>query len=154
MIISLNDAEKKLAQYLAKRRFEMNRSCGVKDAKVGPQSNEETDLEGIAAEIAFCKANNIYPDLTIDNKSSADCVLSNGLSVDVKATKYKNGHLLATARKAEIKRPDIYALVVGEFPNYRIAGVMSAEELLKEERLKSFGYAPTYAASQSELKPL
>lgn len=149
MIITLNEAEQRLAKFIAIGRTNAARNNHITDCKMGKQSNEQTDLDGIAAEIAFCKIHNVYPDLNIDARPAADCVLHNGESVDVKATRYATGRLLAVRwKKANV---DMFALMVGEFPSYRYAGTMTADELLKEKRLRDFGHGLGYAADQSEL---
>lgn len=153
MWIELSQAEQRLAKYLATMRYRNNRAAGVVDRKIGPQSNEETDLEGIGAELAFCKFSNIYPDLEVNHRPDFDALLPTGDSVDIKATKYQNGHLIAVRRKAS-KPPDLYALMVGQFPRYRCAGLIRASELLRDEMVKDFGYGESYAASQAQLTPL
>lgn len=150
MTITLNDAEQKLATYLAKLRHAKARAAGKTDMQIGPQSSHETDLQGIGAEIAFCRMHNIYPDTEVGHTPDADCLMSDGRTVDVKATKHANGHLLV-ARWKKADAVDIYALMVGEFPCYRMAGVMPSGELLRDGRLKDFGHGKGYAASQSEL---
>jgi hypothetical protein len=47
----------------------------------------------------------------------------------------------------------LFALMVGTFPSYTSKGFMEADELLKEERLGTLGYGPTYIAEQKELVP-
>lgn len=150
MTIKLNDAEQRLAQYLAQKRYQTARKNGVKNSKMGPQSNEETDLEGIGAEIAFCKMHNIYPDTAVGHTPLADAILPNGATVDVKSTKYKTGHLVV----AMWKNPaiDYYALMVGSFPEYRYAGMIKPEQIMQESHIKNFGHGPVYAAKQEELQ--
>ena len=152
IVIVLNKVEQQLARTVAKLRHENNRNDNVYNAKIGPQSNADTDLEGIAAEIAYCKLMNVYPDLDIDKgRPDWDAILKNGATVDVKATIYPNGKLLARPIKS-MKPPDLYALMVGKFPKYALAGHMSAEELLVPDRIGSLGYGATYIARQSELE--
>lgn len=150
MLIELNDVEQRLAKYLAKRRYDMNRDNKIKNQRIGPQSDDETDLEGIGAELAFCRAFNVYPDLTLNKHPEEDAILRNGMRVDCKATRYKNGHLLAVITKAH-KPADLYVLVVGEFPKYRIAGFATAEEIFQEQNIHDFGHGPTYAIPQNKL---
>jgi len=64
--ITLNESEIRIAKWLAKMRFHNNRQSSIMDKKIGKQSAEETDLNGIGAEMAFCKLVNVYPDFTID----------------------------------------------------------------------------------------
>jgi hypothetical protein len=149
MSITLNDAEQKLAKYLAAQRHAANRSSGTKNSRIGPQSDEQTDLEGVGAEVAFCRMFNVYPDTQINERPAEDAVLHDGNAVDVKATPHPNGHLLAARwKKCNVQ---MYSLMVGKFPTYRHAGMMPAKELLREGRLKNFGYGESFAASQSEL---
>jgi hypothetical protein len=157
--VELGPAERRLAEYLAKARHAANRRSGVRDARVGPQSSAETDLEGIAAELAFCKLFNAYPDLGEDARPPFDARLPlDGvyLRVDVKATRYRSGRLLAVPGKAtKAERPDAYALVVGAFPGpYEFRGFLAADELLRPTRLTDLGHGPTYSAAQAELVEL
>jgi len=153
--IILNENEQRLAKFLATARSVTSRENNVKDLRVGNDSSEDIDLEGMAAEIAYCKLMNIYVDMVTDppEMPSFDCISRLGVRVDVKSTKYRNGHLIATLRKVK-KPPDKYVLVVGEFPSYSIVGEVWAEDLLLEGNLKDFGYGNCYAVTQSELEPI
>jgi hypothetical protein len=149
--IILNEVEQVLCHLIAKERFKQNRQNGVIDNKIGPQSTDNTDLEGIGAEIAFCKYANLYPDFTIGpRKGGFDCISKTGLKVDVKQTSYKNGHLLAVAGKKK-EDAEVYVLMIGTFPNYEYKGFATKDMLINNSKLKSFGYKPTFALSQDEL---
>jgi hypothetical protein len=150
MTITLNEAEQKLATYLAKQRHSNNRERGVTDRRVGPQSSHETDLQGIGAEIAFCRIINVYPDTDVGHTPLADCVTINGHTVDVKATKHQNGHLLV-AKWKDPQGVHAYALMVGEFPTYRMAGMAPSYEVFRPDRIKNFGHGEGYAVGQGEL---
>lgn len=150
--IELNPFEQRLAKALAKARYESSRSTKTRNMKIGPQSNEVTDLEGIASEIAFCKYMNVYPDISVGSRNAADCTLHSGHTVDVKSTKRGNGRLLVAAwKKPEV---DIFALMIGEFPNYFTIGWISADQLLRPEMMLDLGYGKSYAASQDILLPM
>lgn len=150
MIIELNDAEQRLARYLALARYRNARKKGIVNHRIGPQSDELTDLEGIGGEIAFCKMMNLYPDLQIEYIPGYDCVLPDGTKVDVKTTKYENGKLLSVPWK-EPKDIDVFALMIGGIPRYRYAGMMKAKELLQEHRKQNLGHGVVYVATQDEL---
>lgn len=153
MKIILNEAEQRLVTYIAKRRFITKREAGIPISKIGPQSLEDTDKEGFGGEVAYCRYMNIYPDLTIGTDvPDFDCILPSGERIDVKTTKYRNGHLIATTNKIK-HPPDIYVLVIGTFPEYCIIGEISASFLLRPENIKDFGMGDTYAVTQSELTP-
>jgi len=151
--VVLSEAEQRLAKFLATRRYQNARSKGLHNAKMGDQSNELTDLEGIASEIAFCKLMNIYPDLDLDHTNSADCFLRDGRAVDVKSTVYNSGRLLSVRWK-DASKVDIFVLMVGEFPRYRCAGFMSSAELIQPNRLVNLGHGEGYAATQNELQSI
>ena len=151
MQITLNDAEQKLARYLAQKRYQNARSKGIENKRIGDQSDAETDLNGIGAEIAFCKLMNVYPDLQTEHIPDNDALLRNGMTVDVKATKYRNGHLIAAPWKST-EAADIYALMVGTFPNYRFAGWASGSHLLQSDNKKDLGHGEGYALTQDQLQ--
>lgn len=151
MNVSLNEAEQRLAKYLAKQRYATARAEGSKNVRKGSQSDEETDLEGIAGEIAFCKLMNVYPDME-PGKKDADCWLRNGLSVDVKTTKHAGGRLIAARWKGDAV--DQYALIVGTFPDYKFVGTASTAELMQEQNLTHLGRpdkGQVYALEQKDL---
>ena len=72
--------------------------------------------------------------------------------IDVKATKYARGRLIAAEWK-DHDSIDYYALVVGEFPEYEVKGLMSSKDLIVEDRLKTLprGTNKVYQAEQHEL---
>lgn len=154
--VKLSKIEQSICKVLAQKRHDNNRKNNVNNSKIGNQSDFETDLEGIAAEFAFCKIHNIFPDLSIHVRSSksgtdkkGDCFYY-GYSVDVKTTKYKTGKLLAVPWKSD-NGPDIYALMVGSFPHYEFKGFMLSDDLLIPERIGNLGYGETYIAEQKDL---
>ena len=150
MRVTLNEAEQRLAKFLGRARRSANRSAGTTDRKVSPADGELVDLEGIAGELAFCKACNVWPDMTLDQRPTFDCTVG-GFSVDVKATQYANGRLLVTMDKIEYP-PQYYALVTGVFPGpYTVRGVVAASAVFKPERIVDLGYGPAYAVPQDQL---
>jgi len=152
MKITLNKAEQKLAEYLAKARYNNARRNKVKDKKAGDQSNEFTDLNGIGGEIAFCKMFNLYPDTETDliDLPDEDCTLHSGHAVDVKATKYANGRLIVALWKRDAK-VDLYALMVGEFPTYRYVGMCRKEDVVNDGTIRDLGHGDTFALDQPDL---
>ena len=152
MLIELSAMEQRVARMLAEERQASSREQGLKDAKRSDASGEEVDLEGFAAELAFCKLANVYPDLT-PGKKPVDAWTGRGGGVDVKATRHEGGQLLAVSWKkpGEVA---FYVLMVGRFPAYRCAGFMRSEELLQPSRLTQIGGGFAYAAGQDELQQI
>lgn len=150
MKVLLTNIEQRLAKYVGESRFRANRKLGVVDEKIGPQSNAETDIESVGAEIAFCKAHNLYPDLQLEERLLADATLHNGMTVDIKQTKLTNGRLLVRTTKIE-KRCDVYVLLTGMLPEYVIAGGYPGDMLFDDANLIDLGYGPTYGITQNRL---
>lgn len=149
--VELNECEQRMAKFLARSRYEAARKTGKPNNRIGPQSDHFTDLEGIAAEIAFCKLFNAYPDTQIGVLEDADAYTIQHGAVDVKATKYQTGKLLAV--KGKVHHPaDSYALMIGEFPRYRFAGWAKASELLRDENITDLGRGKGYALEQGDLR--
>jgi hypothetical protein len=154
--IILSKIEQNICSVISEFRHLNNRNNNIKNSKMGKKSDQEMDLEGISAEFAFCKLFNLYPDLTIDIRSSinetdnGDATLPSGHTVDVKVTHHLNGKLIAVPwKKANV---DLFALIVGKSPEYTFKGFMKSKELLKDSRLGDLGYGKTYIAEQNELK--
>lgn len=146
--ITLTESERQVAEFIAKRRFDSCRESNIVNNKKGPQSNYETDLEGMASELAAAKALNVWPDLTEDIQ--AHDLIYNGLTIDVKTTKYKTGRLVATLGKKN-KACDYYVLLVGECPTYDIKGFAKRENLLSEDTITDLGWGKLHALTQDKL---
>jgi hypothetical protein len=152
-IIELNEAEQKLAMYLAEKRQRANerlRLAGKKFAKLG---DLETHVDGVSAEIAFCRLFNIYPDTDVREDGeypAADCRLPDGRTVDVKTTRLEDGRMMCVRWKKA--RVDMFALMVGVPPRFKYAGMITAADLLRPERIGDFGHGDTYAVTQEELE--
>ncbi|MFZ9156286.1 MAG: hypothetical protein ACO204_00675 [Schleiferiaceae bacterium] len=150
MNIVLNDVEQILSRSIAEARQRSARDAGQKNMAVSRVSPEQLDLEGAGAEVAFCKMMNVYPD-TEPGKKSADCVLRDGRTVDVKSTAHPAGRLIA-ARWKVLGEVEVYALMIGSFPAYRFAGWATSEGLIQHERLVHDLGHPMYAMAQHELE--
>ena len=149
--IELTEQEQALAKYMAKSRAKNARGSGMKDRKFGGQSGDEGDLNGYGAELAFCKLTNCYPDMKTGQKQDdADVIYRTGHRIDVKSTPYKTGYLITPADK-HYDGVDLFALMIGEFPRYRLAGFMSRDELVKPERVSPKFKNTAFAANQEEL---
>tara|TARA_R110000803_G_C11778873_1_gene296331 strand:+ start:42 stop:539 length:498 start_codon:yes stop_codon:yes gene_type:complete len=150
--VTLSEAEQKLSTFLGKQRYTNARNKGIKDNKIGDQSNYLTDLEGMAAEIAACRMLNVYPDLQTIQIPVHDLITSKGYTVDVKVTKYETGKLLAVKNKIN-SQCDYYMLMIGEFPTYRCAGFASSKDLLCDKTLTDLGKGNGHALKQEQLMP-
>lgn len=147
----LNEAEQRLAQYLARARQQYNDRHGIPNRKVMNRDPVETHLQGTGSEIAFCRMYNLYPDLEIGRHVGRDAIMHDGRTVDVKNTDLEKGRLIVEADKLQ-KPTDIYALLVGAFPEYRFAGFLYRDEILIESRWAAWLPKPAFAADQDALR--
>jgi hypothetical protein len=149
--ISLITGEIETAKMIAIGRRRANEKHGIFNRQRSPEPPEEVELNGMGAELAFCKALNLYPDLTVKLRSGgADCVSRDGLTVDVKATGYVKGKLLVTPDKKG-KGTDLYALVTGSMPNYTIVGYATSDEIFNDDNLAETGHGVSHALPQEKL---
>lgn len=148
--LTLTPEEQRIARFMAKQRQDYAERHGIRNARVGPQSDMESNIVGYAAELAFCKLFNVYPDFDIGVYRVGDADRF-GQAVDVKATRRPNGRLLAVKRKREL-RADVYALIVVNGSTFTFAGFASAAELLAECRLIDLGHGDGFAMTQDELR--
>jgi len=149
--LKLDTGQQMVARLIAEQRYAVNRARGIVDARIGAQSADLTDLNGIGGELAFAVITNVMPDLTISpRRGGADCVTSRGYTVDVKTSVHDDAQLIAHRGKSA-GDAQVYVLVVGEFPMYRIVGWAWASELLQPQNIADLGYGPTYALQQDKL---
>ena len=153
MIVNISDSEVAVATMLAIARRSAARGNGVQDRQVGKQDAFEIEINGLLAEIAFAKQFNYYPDLTVGPRSGGeDFRLRDGKTVDIKATRHKNGRLLAT-RKKEAAPCDLYVLAIIEtIRTVNLVGYISCDRLFQEHNLIDLGHGTGYGVSQEFLK--
>jgi hypothetical protein len=152
MFIELNESEQMLARHIAERRWTTSREAGLVNPQQGRKMTEqEMDLEGAGAELAFCKVANVYPDMEMTHTNQVDAYTRNGERIDVKATRHERGRLLAVRWK-KAGKVDFFVLMVGAFPKYRCAGFYPSEKLLQTAMLQPVGNGMAYAANQDDLQ--
>lgn len=114
----------------------------------------QMNLNGFGAELAFCGLCNIpFDSSTIEKEShftKVDAVLLNGKTVDVKNTIYSSGKLIVRTGK-EQKIVDIYALMIGTFPNFIFSGWATYEAIIQSTLIQDLGWGPAYTLTQSQL---
>ncbi len=148
--ITLSQVEIQYVKFVAEMRISYDRECEkIGNWKSGNKTREKL-LNPIGAELAFCKAFNLYPDFSRRFKWY-DATLPDGRTVDVKHTDQDRGHLIAALNSSKKRLVDLYVLMVGEFPTYEFRGVIPAEVFIRKENVKDLGHGPCYAVDQSRL---
>lgn len=154
--IILNETEMLIATYIGMARHNNARVNGIVDQKMGDQDNAFVDINGMGGELAAARCFGAYPDLTIvaaDSLPGYDFVSRTGLRVDVKTTEYPNGKLLAT-KKTKLGDADMYVLVTGVLPKYRVIGYATEIELLDDRYIGDLGKGKGYIMGQGLLSPI
>jgi len=151
MQITLDNHEQFIVKSIAKERQRNNIERGSRDYKVCTEDDLKINIEGTGGEFAFCKLQNIYPDMTINHPIAFDCYHRTWGFIDIKTTKKINGMLLVGTWKSRAI-PNHYALMVGEFPTYEFKGFFPGDEVFKPENLVDLGYGDTYGITQDRLK--
>ena len=134
MEYTLTESEQLIAKFVAETRTANNRNAGTGNNRRSEMSDFEVDLQGFAGELAFCRLANVFPDLTVHNRSAAkgqdngDCIV-NALRIDVKTSKNPASGLWVFRRK--IGTVDAYALMVGTFPTFKLIGMANTEDVTK-----------------------
>lgn len=150
--ITLNDGEQLICRTFADLRYSSNRENGVTNKKMGPQSNEFTDLNGIGGELAFSLLLNVSFDMSIEPRQGGeDCTSHNGKKIDVKTTKYPNGMLLATL-STDPGDSDYHALMTGWFPTYTFQGYCETSKLIDDSNRVDLGRGEGYGVTQQQLR--
>lgn len=151
MKIELTASEMAIANVVAAMRTTCNRAGNIVERKIGSHSSYQMDVDGFAAELAFCKAMNLHPDLSVVNQSlTHDCVARNGKTIDVKTTRHVGGRLLVAPNKKD-SQTQIYVLVVGTAPAFDVIGYAYKEEVFADRNYRELNGRWSYILEQSQL---
>lgn len=158
-MVELTESELKLADRIARERHESNRDSNVPDQKIGPQSDYDTDYNGIIGELAVGKLLNVYPDFAIEPSSGGTDLTLQGVTIDVKTTEYTDGKLLAPIWKQHKDHADVFVMVTvdwsdGDMQEIAVPGATEAETLFSDENVINLGHGPTFGMEQGELSSL
>jgi hypothetical protein len=160
--IELVEAEMDLCKTVGINRTKACRSAGLTNMlKDNPANEEFNEINGIAGELAYAKRYSLYPSgqfETSPRKAALDTgdFLHDGVSVDVKTTRYSTGRLTLSDWK-HVEKVDVRCLITGNFlrsSNYRIRGFMTTRDMTSPSRYSLlFDNAPgkQFIANQNEL---
>ena len=127
------------------------------DQKVSDKNASQIDFEGLLAEYAFCKINNLFYEISPEpRKWSFDCKTQSGSRVDIKATIHPNGQLIGKLeRNMDI---DIYVLAIINFMKNHaevfFPGYAEGDYLYQAENIKqlTLNGPMCYALRQEDLR--
>lgn len=147
---TLGVAEQRQAIDFTEARTAGCRRDGAEDRK-RCQTGVDIELEGAAAEMAFCYLYGVPPDLSVvsGTRPLVDAVID-GVRIDVKSTTWETGKMVvqpSTIRKAGV---DAFALITGRFPGpYTLRGFATFDQV--KSRLGVFNGRPCHLVLQKEL---
>lgn len=126
------------AYRIGMQRYQSNRKGGVQDTRVDDDWYM-IDGEGVCGEAAFAQMISAPQEQwdrieAIRNPCEAECagdVRYMNLDIDVKVTKYPNGHLILTQKKFS-NLADGYVLMVGFQGSYEFRGFISRYDIKKD----------------------
>jgi len=167
--VTLTRVERMNAQLIGTLRRRENRAVGIVDRRVeGKDLSRDIDKQGVAAEFAFARTANVYPDHNTDPRAGgSDCTLPSGVTVDVKSTTRPDGNLIAPAYKSgSPHNGDIIVLVTGLLPltpegkddpsrpaEFTLVGWVWRDELIRPSRLRPLKNGkPTYFLDRHQLR--
>ena len=150
MIVSLTQEDLLIINFVGRSRSLIARAASVIDEKQGDQDGVDSDVMGFAAEYAFAKHQNLFPDFGLSPRSgTADGVMGK-FKYDVKSTHLPNGRLLCTLK--ENASVDIYILAIVASRSVNFPGWAYSSELRKNENIKDLGHGNGYVMDQSKLR--
>jgi hypothetical protein len=153
--VTLTDAEIWIAEYLVRERRKV-RAEWLAEIRSG-RDPIQVERDAMEAELAFCRSQNIYPDIDGTCRSTTnqfDCITDNGVRVDVKWCERTTDHLMAMPHKIGCDEIDAFVLVQGKRPTFRIVGWTPFSTLIDVSNLRDFGYGQTYAMRQEDLSSM
>jgi hypothetical protein len=106
------------------------------------------DIEGAAAEMAYCKFTNQFWSGSVNSFKAPDC----GSDIQIRSTKLNNGCLIVREKDPD---SDYYVLVSGIAPEFIICGWIRGSDAKKKsyERAPN-NRTPAYFVPQSALNPI
>lgn len=135
--ITLSPSELALASCIARERatttgpLRTNDQMGHLDQS--PGARDTADTNGVAGELAFAKAFNLWPDLDSSGPATADVALHDGRTVDIKTTPVIGGNLIANLKA---HKTDFLALVECKDRTFTIVGIAPTSEVEKPEYME------------------
>lgn len=151
-VATLTEDEVRLAQFVGQERHNRARARGVYDQRRSGRDPLEIDVDGIGAELAFCRLCNVYPDLAFTLKAGgADCRIGD-LGVDVKSTRKGDPSLFV--KTSQIQRAiDWYALMLVDWPRFLFVGAVRSRDV-RETPPVDWGQGPFHVVPSANMGAL
>ena len=151
MKITLTEADLAVIHVLGTLRSTVSRAAQSTPRQFG-HDQITIDTIGVAAEYAWAKHHNLFPDLTFNARRNGYDSLLHGWRIDLKATTNPNGRLILNPAQ---NNPDIdaYVLAIVTLPDVHFIGYALTHELRNQKALNNLGHGPCYVLEQHQLRP-
>jgi len=154
--VTLSKKQIDYCELLAIQKMERHRGLGVEDLIVKAGDNGfDRDFSSIKAQMAITIAagskfnSSTQPRSAFLGTDQPHTVFSDGTSITVRTTKYKNGHLASGLYKKPVA--DLFVLLIEKGDTFIIKGFIKQKDFYKKERIKYLGDSEVYAVRQDEL---
>lgn len=150
--VKLDPIELAACRMMGNLRSHASRINGSKVSFYNGNDPLDTDEDGFIGEYAFCKANNLFFDITAKPRLGGyDCIYK-GQRIDVKTTRWTHGKLMVKdINNTDI---DVYVLVILEDNTIRFPGYCTINRLKEEgARLLNSDGSYRYEMTQDKLSP-
>jgi len=150
--VNLTELERLFAEITVVERRKKAREDGKKDKEYGEVDRVAQEKDSMAAEMAFAKQYNLWPDFYIGKKPCPADFTVCEWKIDVKQTWRPDGRLLVELdRNAPGRRCHFYVLATGTDKTFILRGWAYWFEIMRPECKKNLGYRDTYVLDQDEL---
>lgn len=153
MQVTLSPADIGVIYTLGALRCAVSSAAGAVSRQFG-HDQTAIDVTGLAAEYAWAKHHNTFPDLTFVSRKNGFDNLTAGKRIDIKSTSQLSGRLISNPNQ---NNPDVDLMVLAivQLPTVHFVGWCRPEELRRPENLIDLGHGPVYALGQGspDLKP-
>ena len=151
MKITLDPGEMAVVHTIAVLRRSVNQAAGITDRRRDGRNPMVVEVLGAAAEMAFCKHFNVFPDLTVTPRAGGHDAILNGKTWDIKAVSSPDHRLLCSPEKS-LGDADHYALAVVDGAEVELVGWAPAPRLLHPSTVIDLGHGPVHALGRDSLE--
>ncbi len=146
MQVELSPADIGVIHTLGALRTAVSKASGATPRQFG-HDQTAVDVTGVAAEYAWAKYHNTFPDLTFTSRKNGYDNLTAGKRVDIKSTAQLSGRLISNPQQ---NNPDVDLMVLAivQLPIVHFVGWCRPEDLRRPEHLIDLGHGPVYALAQ------
>jgi hypothetical protein len=152
-LVVLDAQECYVAQQIGKFRAKLRR--GDRDPYFGKLPGKldpiESHTEGMASELAVARVLNVAPRLGDLRVGDAD-MRHDGMEIEVKRVRYVDAPLRVNVER--IDEADVFVLVSGSLPEFRIVGCVSRRRLKAHGRVATVPSGEVFEMAQAELSPI